>query len=165
MSGLLRSSIENPEGLEDYALERSLHSRPVTNESEQTTLTITSIPDEDASESREDSSAELIDIKVDKFPFNIGRKSESKLLAENDLHIKDSYPNTVSRGHCCIDQVEDRFLIRDRFSRLGTILNGEPLGRKGKNFAGDLNDGENELILGQENSPHKFLITLERQAD
>ncbi|MEM7792618.1 MAG: cyclic nucleotide-binding domain-containing protein [Verrucomicrobiota bacterium] len=160
MSGLLRSTIENPDSVEDYALEKSFHSHPVDSESEFATLRITSVDDGFSADD-----TPTVDQTVDKFPFNIGRESESKLLAENDLHIKDGFPNTVSRGHCCIDKIDDRYLIRDRFSRLGTIVNGEIIGRKGKSFTCELQEGENELILGQDNSPHRFIITLKQKPE
>lgn len=104
--------------------------------------------------------AECVDIPVQKFPFNIGRHSESKILVENDFYVEDMRPHKVSRGHCSIEKRGGNFVVRDRFSSVGTILNGEALGKSGGNFIGTLKSGENELILGDTMSRFKFVVVV-----
>lgn len=105
--------------------------------------------------------AQPVDISVSKFPFNIGRSSSSKIFVENDFYVEDSKPHIVSRGHCAIEQQGETFIVRDRFSACGTILNGEVLGKSTKDFVGQLKRGRNELILGDERSSFRFVIELE----
>ena len=105
-------------------------------------------------------SAECLKLAIKNFPFNIGRHSESKVLVENDFYLDDKRPHQVSRGHCAIERRGDAYVIRDRYSYCGTILNGENLGKSGEGFVGALKFGDNELILGDASSSFKFVVTL-----
>lgn len=72
-------------------------------------------------------SMELVDGKnrrtvvVDRFPFVIGRSSDS------DLSLSQPY---VSRGHARIARDGGQFLLEDTNSRHGTFVNGEQVKRK-----------------------------------
>lgn len=53
--------------------------------------------------------------------FTIGRRSE------HDLHLSGG---DVSRDHAEIERLGDRFILRDRGSRWGTFVNGEPIAER-----------------------------------
>ena len=59
------------------------------------------------------------EMNISKFPFKVGRKHES-----NDLCLQEFPPYNVSRNHFLIDKLEGRYVVIDRESRLGTIVNG-----------------------------------------
>jgi sigma-B regulation protein RsbU (phosphoserine phosphatase) len=57
-------------------------------------------------------------VALERFPFSIGRRET------NDLRLGGS---EVSREHAQIASQDGRFLLRDRESRYGTFVNGEPV--------------------------------------
>jgi pSer/pThr/pTyr-binding forkhead associated (FHA) protein len=97
-----------------------------------------------------------------KIPFRIGRATQGghglAPLAPNDLSVPDVKPYRVSRNHCVIERSGDNFLVRDLGSRMGTIVNGSPLGIEFDSFVAPLNPGENTLVLGTESGPHHFRV-------
>ncbi len=105
-----------------------------------------------------DGSGRSVDLDIRKFPFYIGRTSQSKILVENDFYIDDAKPHKVSRGHCSIEQRANGFFVRDRFSSLGTTVNGQVIGKSARNFIAPLETGENELILGDDADRCSFVL-------
>jgi hypothetical protein len=104
-----------------------------------------------------------VDLNVVKFPFRIGRATDGhgpSPLAPNDLSIPDHKPYHISRNHCIIERSGDSFLVRDFGSKVGTIVNGEPLGIAFDSFVAPLKSGENTLILGAKDGPHHFKINV-----
>ena len=102
-------------------------------------------------------------VKVGKFPFRIGRQLEHEGLTgfgRVDLALHDHRPYSVSRGHCLVERKGGFYVVRDCGSRLGTIVNGEPLGAEATETAAPLKPGENRLILGTEDSRHEYVVTL-----
>lgn len=102
-----------------------------------------------------------LDLKVVKFPFRIGRAADGQgpsPLAPNDLSIPDHKPYHISRNHCIIERSGDSFLVRDFGSKLGTIVNGMPLGIAHDSFVAPLQPGENTLVLGAMEGPHHFRL-------
>ena len=105
-----------------------------------------------------------VDVEVTKIPFRIGRAfadTHAALFARNDLSIPDSQPYHVSRNHCEIDCGEQGLLIRDRGSRLGSIVNNEPIGAHADVLSVPLHEGENLLMLGSDVSPFRFIVSVE----
>ncbi len=106
-------------------------------------------------------SSEVLDggeMKINKFPFKVGRKHESEeidVLSDNDLYLQDMPPFNVSRNHLQVDKVDGRYVIIDRGSRLGTIVNGQRI-----DVQSALNKGENEIIIGKQTSPFIFKIEI-----
>ena len=80
---------------------------------------------------------------IEKFPYRIGRLSSSDQLGINDLYLPDSKPYTVSRNHFSIDIIDDLFVVRDRGSQLGLIINGN-------------------TRIGGDSNQNTYLITSER---
>jgi len=56
-------------------------------------------------------------VSMDRWPFTIGRRET------NDLRLGGS---EVSREHAEIASENGRYLLRDKASRYGTYVNGEP---------------------------------------
>jgi pSer/pThr/pTyr-binding forkhead associated (FHA) protein len=106
-------------------------------------------------------SSEVLDdgeIKINKFPFKVGRKhelDEVDVLSDNDLYLQDLPPFNVSRNHFLIDKVEGRYVVIDRGSRLGTIVNGKRI-----DVQSVLKLGENKIVVGQKISPYAFKLEI-----
>lgn len=104
-------------------------------------------------------------ITISKFPFRIGRKHEvqgkgATVFAANDLAVADDKPYQISRNHCSIEREGDHFFVRDRGSTVGTVVNETPIGLAEDTLTCDLHGGDNEILLGADDSPFKFKITL-----
>lgn len=102
-------------------------------------------------------------VEISKFPFRMGRgaveeEGRSPLFSKNDLAISDHEPYQVSRSHCSIEREGDRLFVRDRGSRLGTILNDTLIGVHHSGLTAELRQGENRLLLGSAKSPFQFRI-------
>lgn len=102
-----------------------------------------------------------VDLEISKFPFRIGRVSwqggRSPSLP-NDLSVPDEVPFDVSRSHCVIERRGNRLYVSDVGSTLGTIVNGIELGTSSGRLSYELEQEENELILGPADSPHRFKL-------
>lgn len=97
------------------------------------------------------------------FPFKIGRiamADSRNRHADRQLLIEDTEPYNVSKNHLLINFYEDHYYILDNGSRLGTIVNGNFIGKKTSNYKAVLNSGDNTLIVGSESSPYRFRITV-----
>lgn len=108
------------------------------------------------------------EIIINKFPFKIGRENlrgEINLFGGNNFNIADSVPFQVSRSHCTIEREGDRFFVRDRGSRLGTIVNGEMLAHDISRLKAQLKVGENSLILGMKDSEIRYTINITGEVD
>jgi CRP-like cAMP-binding protein len=104
-------------------------------------------------------------VVIQKFPYRIGRKHDTPgkgatVFASNDLPIADDKPYQISRNHCSIEREGDNFFVRDRGSSVGTVVNDVPIGLAEDTLTKDLRGGENEVLLGADDSPFKFKITL-----
>jgi pSer/pThr/pTyr-binding forkhead associated (FHA) protein len=104
--------------------------------------------------------------EIRKFPFRIGRAIDHgdhdalSGFGRVDLGLPDHRPYNVSRGHCLIERKGDGYFVRDCGSRLGTIVNGIPLGAEATETTAPLAPGENRLIVGTEGGRHEYLITI-----
>jgi hypothetical protein len=97
------------------------------------------------------------EMSINSFPFKVGREhqiGEDDVLSDNDLYLKDFLPFNVSINHFLIDKIAGRFVIMDRGSRIGTIVNGKRI-----NEQNILNKKVNEIIVGME--PSLFAFKLE----
>ena len=104
-------------------------------------------------------------VTITKFPFRIGRKHEvqgkgATVFAANDLAVADDKPYQISRNHCSIEREGDHFFVRDRGSTVGTVVNDTAIGLAEDTLTCDLRGGDNEILLGADDSPFKFKITL-----
>jgi CRP/FNR family transcriptional regulator, cyclic AMP receptor protein len=101
---------------------------------------------------------------VKKFPFRIGRQpvaGETSIFDMNDLLLEDSKPLHLSRNHLSINRERHNFIVLDRGSYHGTIVNGNPIGGKRKRAKYILDKHKNQLILGDKSSPFRFSIIID----
>ena len=96
-------------------------------------------------------------LPIERLPFRFGR-AHTDPMATNDFVVVDQSPFSVSRYHFLVERSGQHFLIKDRGSYLGTIVNGEKIGGKRAKGSALLNQGENQLIVGSEGSPFRFLL-------
>lgn len=107
-----------------------------------------------------------IDMEITKFPFRIGRAffdGQVAIFARNDLSLVDHAPFHLSRNHCEIDRAGEGFVLRDRGSRLGTWVNGQQVAIDAQCYHAALREGDNTLVFGAAESPHRFLLRIERE--
>jgi CRP-like cAMP-binding protein len=98
------------------------------------------------------------------FPFIIGRRADLAacvdVFSKIRLLIGDRIPFRVSRSHCAIEHVQGAYFIQDRGSKLGSIVNGIPIGSAAKDDRVRLRTGSNTLVLGPANSEIRFILTV-----
>ncbi len=100
-------------------------------------------------------------IKIETFPYKIGRKStlgEDDVFTDNDLcleDITDTPPFNISSNHFLIDMVNDKYVVVDRGSSLGTIVNGKKIEEPCI-----LDKKENGLAIGSQDSPFVFKLEI-----
>lgn len=103
-----------------------------------------------------------------KLPFRIGRASdadEPEAMDLNDLWLLDEKPFLVSRNHLSIDAFDrGLFVVRDRGSYLGAIVNDVAIGGKSKRRAVELKAGDNTIVVGPSDSPYRFKLSIPTDA-
>lgn len=107
---------------------------------------------------------EPVEKTITKLPFRIGRSyfdTATSALARNDLSIEEDHPYQLSRNHCEIDFEHGQFILRDRGSKLGSWVNGVHVSVDNGCLSSPLKVGENKIIFGNGDSPHRFSITIE----
>ncbi|MGJ8653259.1 MAG: cyclic nucleotide-binding domain-containing protein [Opitutaceae bacterium] len=98
---------------------------------------------------------------IESFPFTFSRRAElagTDVSMSNMLLIADSIPYRISRNHCLIEHRRGGFLVRDRSSRRGTLVNGIMIGGKSREKSLRLKTGNNSLVLGGPDSPSRFQL-------
>ena len=104
-----------------------------------------------------------VPIQVTKLPFLTGRVpavGEATPSPCPDLLIKDDIPFHLSRQHFMIALSGSGFVVSHVGSTLGTIVNGQAIGRHFARDSAPLHRGENHILAGGWNSPFKFLVTI-----
>jgi CRP-like cAMP-binding protein len=104
-------------------------------------------------------------LTINKFPFRLGRASESRendKLDLNDLWLLDREPFHVSRNHASINLVRGTVIVEDRGSKRGTYVNDVHLGARSPLTYAPLEDGDNVVILGGHSSPYQFRVHVSR---
>jgi CRP/FNR family cyclic AMP-dependent transcriptional regulator len=102
-------------------------------------------------------------IKIPHLPFTIGRQHdqhEPPSVITPDLAIPEDEPHRLSRAHFSLIKDGDDILVRDLNSTLGTIVNGQPLGRDFPIDSAPLRQGDNSVVAGGDGSPFAFVVTL-----
>jgi hypothetical protein len=59
-----------------------------------------------------------------------------------------------------IEREGDNYFVRDRGSSLGTMVNDAAIGLAENTLTQDLHGGENQILLGSDDSEFKFKVTL-----
>jgi CRP-like cAMP-binding protein len=96
------------------------------------------------------------EIKIFKVPFNIGRKTSDGAFVNVDLQLIDSQPYRLSRIHCMVALVQNKYYIIDTTSTLGTTLDGVRIGKREAKKNAPLEKGKHTLILGSSHHHYKF---------
>ncbi len=107
---------------------------------------------------------EAVNKTIIKLPFRIGRSyfdTAVSSLARNDLSIEEPNPYQLSRNHCEIDFEHGSFILRDRGSKLGSWVNGEHISVDAGCISCPLKVGENKVIFGNGDSPHRYTLKIE----
>jgi CRP/FNR family cyclic AMP-dependent transcriptional regulator len=102
-------------------------------------------------------------VAMSRLPFVVGRQTDGNETPPNhvnQLSLKDASPYRLSRNHFLIDRVEDRLVVRDLNSMLGTIVNGNPIGRHFGSDKAWLRPGGNMIIAGGRDSPFQFEVNV-----
>jgi len=105
------------------------------------------------------------DLIVRHFPFKIGRISCRNPFSsmKQDFVITDEKPFRISKRHLSIEVYDKQIYLADEESRLGSIVNGTPMGRNagGKREIA-LRYGKNEVVLGGSSSPIIFQMEVKK---
>jgi CRP-like cAMP-binding protein len=116
----------------------------------------------DSEETRAQSTLQAQTLKV--FPYFLGRRADLAacvdVFSKNHLLIGDRVPFRVSRNHCVIECKKGAFVVHDRGSHLGTLVNGIRIGGGSKESSARLSPGKNTLVLGRSNSAIRFSLTV-----
>jgi len=96
------------------------------------------------------------EIKISKIPFSIGRKTSDDDFANVDLPLIDGQPYRLSRMHCVVALVENKYYVIDTASTLGTTLDGVRIGKNEVRRKAPLEKGKHTLSLGSFNKNYKF---------
>jgi CRP/FNR family transcriptional regulator, cyclic AMP receptor protein len=94
-------------------------------------------------------------------PLVVGRAPDSREglpPLQPDLTLDDAIPFRLSRNHFVIEKRSGNYYVRDLRSKLGTIVNGEPIGDHFRGDEAPLRAGENEVIAGGVGSPFVFSV-------
>lgn len=106
-------------------------------------------------------------IRIDRFPVRIGRRAqslESRVLAFNEVELRELEPCQVSLNHLAIDLERGRPVVRDRGSRSGTGVNGARIGGDALRMVAPLVDGDNEIVLGAPDSRFRLSVVFATDA-
>jgi CRP/FNR family transcriptional regulator, cyclic AMP receptor protein len=102
-------------------------------------------------------------ITIPHLPFTVGRhhdQNEPPSVITPDLAIAEDEPHRLSRAHFMLIRDGNNTLVRDLNSTLGTIVNGQALGRDFPVDSAPLNKGDNSVVAGGADSPFAFVVTL-----
>lgn len=104
-------------------------------------------------------------LAFDRLPLRIGREAASReagVLAFNEVVLADREPFRVSLNHLLIDVERGRAVARDRGSRHGAGINGRRIGGDALRMVLPLVAGDNEIVLGPEDSPYRFGVVIDQ---
>lgn len=102
-------------------------------------------------------------LPIERLPFVVGRATtagESAPLRQPDLCIHDYQPFRLSRDHFMISRNQDRLLVTDLGSTLGTVVNGQAIGQNFMRDTAFLRRGDNHVVAGGWDSPFDFTVSV-----
>ncbi len=102
-------------------------------------------------------------VQISDFPCRIGRPSDTpfaKHIHRNTIELNDKKPFQVSRSHVTLDFGNDIFVVIDRNSTFGATINGQKIGGNEPVGWASLTRGDNELVLGNDESQLKYIIRI-----
>jgi hypothetical protein len=115
--------------------------------------------------------------RIPHFPFHVGRECRVAIrpmpfpisrrrpdsVPNNDLYLMElGNVLNVSREHFLIDRQGDAYIIVDRGSNCGTLVEGEPVGEKRKGGWKPLQDNDVIIVGGSESRfIFKFILVMD----
>ncbi len=102
-------------------------------------------------------------IEISSLPFVVGRVpagNEGEPPRKPDLLVEDRSPFRLSRDHFIVEYRDERLVVSDLGSKLGTVVNGLPIGWDFMRDAVALHRGENHIIAGGQGAPYEFVISV-----
>jgi CRP-like cAMP-binding protein len=108
------------------------------------------------------------EIDIGRLPYRIGRKptdESPRVLAPVDLALVTRDILQMSLEHLAIASKGDSLVVEDLASEAGTWVNGVRIARFENTAVAPLRWGENEIVIGPQDSPLRFLVIVERKAD
>ena len=100
------------------------------------------------------------EVAVAKTPFNIGRATRDGAFDNIDLRLQDQDPYQLSRTHCSLVYVQNKYYVIDTSSTLGTTVDGVRIGKREALKKVVLEPGRHTLVLGSPNSPYRFELDI-----
>lgn len=99
---------------------------------------------------------------IDSLPFAVGRNSRHTEPGTSlpELLLEDSRPFRMSRRHFVINRSGADVVVHDLESTLGTVVNGEAIGKHFSTDYANLRPGENTVVAGGDASPFVFRVHL-----
>jgi pSer/pThr/pTyr-binding forkhead associated (FHA) protein len=100
--------------------------------------------------------------RIESFPYKVGRRSaigEDDVFVDNDLFLEDNTekpPFNISSNHFLIDLVNEKYVVLDRGSSFGTIVNGAKVEEPYV-----LDKKVNEVVVGPHDSQFIFRLEIE----
>lgn len=107
---------------------------------------------------------EPVFMEIGNLPFRIGRAHfnvTTSAATRNALSIKEGIACQLSPQHCEIDLEDGVFILRDSGSRQGSWVNGKQVSERAGCLSCPLELGDNEIIFGRRQSPHRYTLTIE----
>jgi pSer/pThr/pTyr-binding forkhead associated (FHA) protein len=98
--------------------------------------------------------------RIESFPYKVGRRSaigKDDVFVDNDLFLVDNSekpPFTISSNHFLIDLVDEKYVVVDKGSSFGTIVNGTKIEEPCV-----LDKKVNYIIVGPDDS--QFIFSME----
>ncbi|MCW2241521.1 cyclic nucleotide-binding domain-containing protein [Azospirillum canadense] len=102
-------------------------------------------------------------LPIKRLPFVVGRalaSGEAPPLRQPDLCIDDQEPFRLSRDHFMITRQQNRLLVTDLGSTLGTVVNGQAIGQNVMRDTALLRRGDNHVVAGGEGAPFDFAVSV-----
>lgn len=102
-------------------------------------------------------------LAIGQLPFTVGRtprRAEPPPRMPVHLVLDDRTPFRLSRAHFQIETGRGGLRVRDLGSVLGTQVNGRPIGRYFGADAAALQDGDNTIVAGGDDSPFSFELSV-----
>ena len=108
------------------------------------------------------------EIVVSRLPYRIGRKptgESPRVQASVDLALVTRDILQMSLEHLAIHSQDGRVIVEDLSSEAGTWVNGARIARFENTMVAPIRWGENEIIVGPQDSPLRFLVIVERKTE
>ena len=102
-------------------------------------------------------------IAIDRLPFAVGRLPAAGQPGPGgavQLKLEDTAPYRLSRRHFAVVAGAEGLAVRDDYSTLGTVVNGEAVGEQFPRSEVSLRRGENLVVAGGAGSPFAFKLVV-----